>query len=161
MINSFFLNLFLALVYVALLGSFTALDLVVGFVIGMVIVWIINHMFDGEHYGHRVGSVLRFTLYFIGILVKANIQVARIVLAPTLDISPRVLRYPVDGLSETEVTTLANAITLTPGTLSADISDDSRVLYIHCLHAPDRDAAIVELNELRDRLLREVFAHEC
>jgi multicomponent Na+:H+ antiporter subunit E len=160
MIQSFFLNLFLAIVYVALLGSFTALDLILGLAIGLVIVWIINHMFAGQHYGQRILAVCSFVVYFIGILIKANLQVAKFILTPGLNFSPRVMRYPVAGLTEAEITTLANAITLTPGTLSADISEDCSVLYIHCMHAPDRDAAIAELDAMRDRLLREVFAHE-
>ena len=70
---------------------------------------------------------------------------------------PRIIRYPVTGLSHTQMTTLASAITLTPGTLSADVDEAGQTLYIHCMYAHDRDAAVADLDELRDRLMREVF----
>ncbi|MEM6505352.1 MAG: Na+/H+ antiporter subunit E, partial [Planctomycetota bacterium] len=53
--------------------------------------------------------------------------------------------------------TLANAITLTPGTLSADINDAGDTLYIHAMYAEAKKDATRDLDELRDKLLRLVF----
>ena len=65
------------------------------------------------------------------------------------------------GLTDVEVTTLANAITLTPGTLSADLSPDGETLFIHAMYAEDTDEALAAVDQLRYALLREVFNHDC
>ncbi|MEM1098267.1 MAG: Na+/H+ antiporter subunit E [Planctomycetota bacterium] len=157
MINSFLLNVFLSVVYCALLGRVTFLDFVSGFAIGFVIISLINRVTGNNQYLGRIWSVLRFGTYFLAILVKANAQVAWEVITPGLAFRPRVVRYPVPELDDVQITVLANAITLTPGTLSADIDEASRTLYVHCMWGGDRDEAIADLDNLRDRLLREVF----
>lgn len=160
MINKFLLNLFLAVVYVGLAGEVTFLSALAGFLIGLFIITLLGHATGRGGYVRRVWGIARFGAYFVFILTKANLQVAREILTPGFSMTPRILRYPVDGLTDVETTTLANAITLTPGTLSADITDDGNTLYIHCMYAQDRDEAIAELDELRCWLLREVFDHE-
>ena len=160
MINKFLLNLFLAVVYVALTGDVSFLSLLTGFIIGLLIVTLIARATGRSSYLKRVLGLVRFGCYFIYILVKANYEVAREVLTPGFSMTPRIIRYPVDGLSPVEITTLANAITLTPGTLSADINDEGTLLYIHSMYAEDRDEAVAALDELKTWLIREVFDHD-
>lgn len=160
MINKFLLNLFLTAVYIALSGSVTFLGALAGFLIGAFIVTMIGRATGQGGYLHRVWGLVRFVLYFVYILVVANLQVAWEIITPGFSMTPRIIRYPVDGLTPVEVTTLANAITLTPGTLSADITDDGAMLYIHCMYAADREKAVAALDELRSWLMREVFDHD-
>ena len=61
-------------------------------------------------------------------------------------------------MTDLQITTLANAITLTPGTLSVDVSDDNHDLYVHCMYAKNREDAVLDINELRDRIMTELFA---
>jgi len=159
-INKFLLNLFLAVVYVALTGDVSFLSLLTGFFIGLLIVTLIARATGRSSYLKRVLGLARFGAYFIYILVKANYEVAREVLTPGFSMSPRIVRYPVQGLSDVEITTLANAISLTPGTLSADINDEGTLLYIHCMYAEDRDKAVEAIDELKCWLIREVFDHD-
>jgi len=160
MINKFLLNLFLMAVYVALSGEVSFFSALAGFVIGLLIVTMIGRATGNGGYVRRVWGVVKFGVYFLYILVKANLEVAREILTPGFTMTPRIIRYPVDGLTPVEVTTLANAITLTPGTLSADITDDSSVLYIHCMYAEQREDAVEAIDELRNWLMREVFDHD-
>ncbi|MEM1108389.1 MAG: Na+/H+ antiporter subunit E [Planctomycetota bacterium] len=146
-------------VYVALAGEVNFLTLLTGFVIGLFIVTLIGQATGRGGYLRRMYGACRFGVYFIYILVKANIGVAKEILTPGFGMAPRIIRYSVEGLSDVETTTLANAITLTPGTLSADISDDGDTLYVHCMYARNRDAAVAELDELKAWLMREVFDH--
>lgn len=157
MISSFLLNVFLAVVYVALVGRVTALDFAFGFVIGFVIVVLINRVAGSGRYLGRIFTVLRFGGYFLRVLVKANLQVAWEVVTPGLNFVPRVVRYPVPELTDVQITVLANAITLTPGTLSADFHEPTRTLYVHCMYGRVRAAAVADLDDLKRRLLREVF----
>ena len=92
------------------------------------------------------------------LLIRSNLQIAREILTPGWAQSPRILRYEVGGLSEVETTVLANSISLTPGTLAVDVSDDGRHLYLHCMYARDRAAQLREIDRLRERLERWVFA---
>ncbi len=160
MINKFLLNLFLTVVYLSLVGEVTFLSAVAGFVIGAFILTMVGYAEGRGGYLRRGWGLLKFGIYFVYILVKANIEVAREIVTPGFTMRPRILRYPVGGLTPIEVTTLASAISLTPGTLSADINDQGDMLYIHAMYAEDRAAAIAGLDELRHRLLREVFDHD-
>jgi len=111
----------------------------------------------GLGYAMRLVNVVRFAVYFFYILVKANLEVAWEIITPGYHMKPRMIRYPVDGLTPTQVTVLANAITLTPGTLSADVDDAGRTLYIHAMYAEEKHDAVAELDKLRHRLLWLVF----
>ena len=170
MMQKFLLNLVLAAVFVALVGSVTVFDFVVGFLIGAGVVSMLSRAAGRGGYLGRLWGVLRFVGYFLFILVKANVQVALEVVTPGYTMRPRFLAYDVTGLNDVEATAVANAITLTPGTLSADLVDTPgdtpeapparRTLHIHAMYAEDRDAAVAELDGLRHRLLREVFNHD-
>lgn len=105
----------------------------------------------------RLPRAAAFLFYFIRILIIANWQVAVEALRPNGRQSPRMVRYDVTGMTDLQITFLANAITLTPGTLVVDISDDRRLLYVHCMFGADREASIRELDDLRHRLLRGLF----
>ncbi|QDU71572.1 Na+/H+ antiporter subunit E [Mucisphaera calidilacus] len=157
MIGLFLLNLFLATLYMALVGSVTTLNLVFGLLIGFAITVLVSSLTGEGSYLSRITHLFSFTIYFFRILIFANLQVAYEVLTPTHHMEPRILRYDVRGLSPVQVTTLANAITLTPGTLTSDIDEEAGCLYIHSMYAGDRDKAIAEIDVLRDRIMKEVF----
>ena len=158
MIQLFLLNLFLAIVYSLLVGEFGILTFITGFVLGYVVITLYALTTNQPSYPMKAIRLMRFAAYFLYILVKANLQIAWEIITPGLSQQPRLIRYPVGRLDAVETTTLSNCITLTPGTLVVDISDDEQWLYIHCMYAKDRDSAVAELDELADRLHREVFA---
>lgn len=153
----FLLNIFLAVLWMFMWGVFDIYSLMVGFLLGYLLLGIISRSIRGQAYGSKGWHLLSFTVYFLRILINANLQVAKAILAPTFEMTPRIIRYSVEGMTPLQITSLANAITLTPGTLSMDVSDDQKYLYIHCMNAQDREAAVRELDELRDRLMKEVF----
>ena len=155
--NLILMNIFLAVLWMLMWESFDIYSLAAGFVLGYLLLGIVSRTMHGQGYGSKGWHLLSFGVYFLRILVKANLQVAWEILTPTYQMTPRFVRYPVEGLSDVEITCLANAITLTPGTLSVDISDDNRFLYLHCMYAKDRQAAIAEIDELRDRMMKELF----
>ncbi len=156
MTGYFLLNLFLAALYVAMQGSVTLLDAIAGLVIGGLITGLLARATGGGYFA-RLWALIRFTGYFHYILVKANLQVAWEIVTPGFTMTPRIIRYDVAGLTPGQLTALANAITLTPGTLSADVSESGDTLYIHCMYAADRGAAVAEIDALRERLMREVY----
>ena len=72
---------------------------------------------------------------------------SRLVIRPDLNahIRPAIIAFPLSVTSDAEITLLANLITLTPGTLSVDVSEDRRSLFIHAIHVTDREAFIRDI----------------
>jgi multicomponent Na+:H+ antiporter subunit E len=166
--TQFLLHLTLALLWVLLWGHFDLYTFLAGVVVGFLLFALLGRTTRGSFvypvrqvatlgYPKRVWRLVRFAVYFLRILVVANWQVARLVLSPRMPIHPRFIRYEVGDLTPVQVTTLAATITLTPGTLAADLSPDGRFLYIHCINAPDAARAAGEVDELKQHLLSEVF----
>jgi multicomponent Na+:H+ antiporter subunit E len=70
---------------------------------------------------------------------------------------PAILAIPLDVKTDLEITTLANLITLTPGTLSLDVSSDRKVLYIHAVYVHDVPAFKKYIKDSLERRVREVL----
>jgi len=153
----FLLNIGLAIVWCAL-TTFDGWNFIGGFLVGAVVVSVYSRATSGEQYIAKAGRLLRFMVYFCKLMIQTNMQVAWEVLTPKMHQKPRIIRYPIKGMTDIERTTLANAITLTPGTLVIDISPDERWLYIHCMYAQDREAAVREIDDLWNGIRRGVFA---
>ena len=131
---------------------------VLGLVAGFAIISVYDLTTGRLNYALRLLRLVRFGVYFLGILVRANLQIAWEILTPGFDQKPRILRYHVAHLNPAQITVLANAITLTPGTLVVDVARDGGLLYVHCMYAEDREIAIAGLRELEERLQKEVFS---
>jgi multicomponent Na+:H+ antiporter subunit E len=79
------------------------------------------------------------------------------VLSPDMHLKPAIIALPLDIKSDVEVTLLANMITLTPGTLSMDLSDDHSILYVHVVSVGDPEDTRQELKTGFETLVYEVF----
>ena len=151
------LNLFLALVYVALTGEMTEVNFLIGFGLGFLVVTLYCRAVGIASYPRKYFQLFSFLVYFLRILIVANLEVAWEIITPGWNMSPRIIRYPVHELTPVQITTLANAISLTPGTLTTDVDEDGEYLYVHCMYGADREQTIRSLDELKDRLVEEVF----
>jgi len=76
-------------------------------------------------------------LFFLKELVVANLKVSYEVLSPGSNLHPAVITVPLDLSTDLEIMLLANMITLTPGTLSLDVSEDKKKLYVHTLYSEE------------------------
>jgi multicomponent Na+:H+ antiporter subunit E len=157
MIQLFLLNLFLATVYVVLTDDLSAMNIVIGFLTGTLVTTLYARATGRPSYLGKIGRLLRFLGFFLRILTKANLHVAWEIITPGFRMTPRIIRYPVNDLTPVQVTTLANAITLTPGTLTVDVDEPGHYLDIHCMYAADPETAIADIDLLKRRLVREVF----
>ncbi|MCC5912191.1 MAG: Na+/H+ antiporter subunit E [Clostridiaceae bacterium] len=101
----------------------------------------------------RIGKFFSFIACLVVEIVKANIQVAKIVLSPSLPISPKVVRVPVKFQKDFDKVLYANAVTLTPGTLTVDLDDDGYI--IHALTAEAAEDLNDSVMERRVRKLEE------
>lgn len=135
--NALLWNIVLALVWVAATGRPTFSNLAVGFLLGFVILFFTRQVVGSPNYLRKVGQVISLLLYFIWELILSNLRVAYDVLTPGYNMRPGIIALPLDARTDTEITLLANLITLTPGSLSLDVSEDRRVLYLYVMFIDD------------------------
>lgn len=135
----FLINLLLALLWAAVTGSFTLPNLVAGFLVGYLILFLVRPALGPTQYHAQFWRALQFSAFYVKELFLSSFRVARAALAPRLEVDPGVIALPLDAQTDVEITLLANLISLTPGTLSLDISRDRRVLYIHAMDIERRD----------------------
>jgi multicomponent Na+:H+ antiporter subunit E len=147
------INLFLALTWAALLGSFSPQNLLIGFVLGYLVLFISRRALPPSRYFGKVTQAIGFIAFFIWELTLASIRVAIDVLSPKHHMQPRVIAYRMEARTQTEIVLLSNLLTLTPGSLSLDVSDDHSVLYVHAIYAKDEEQAINGLRRLEKKLL--------
>ena len=100
---------------------------------------------------HKVGLGLRLFFFFIKEVLIANYAVAKKVLAPRLSLRSGIIALPLELKGDIPITLLANMITLTPGTLSVDLSPDRKFLFVHILDIDDP--------EEEKRKIKEGFEH--
>jgi multicomponent Na+:H+ antiporter subunit E len=137
--RSFLWNLVVALAWAASTGQFTVSNLAVGLALGFMVLLVSQRFTGKSSYFTKVGQVFRFALFYLWELIRANLRVAYDVVTPTHHMRPGVLAIPLDARTDAEISLLANLITLTPGTLSLDISLDRRVLYVHTMYIASGD----------------------
>jgi len=148
-------NIALALIWMALTGSFTGANLVLGFVLGYAVLALtLGRRPTFRKYLVKVPQFFAFLGYFFWELLLSNLKVAYDVLTPTHHMCPGVIAMPLDAETDAEITIVANLISLTPGTLSLDVSSDKKVLYIHVMYLDDRDAVIRSIKVLEARALQ-------
>lgn len=152
----FVMNLLLALAWGALAGKVTLVNFSFGFALGYLLLWLVRGRGASPTYFLRVRRVLGGLLYFLWELLIANLRVAYHVLAPLNRMHPGIVAVPIELATDVEIALLANVITLTPGTLSIDVSTDRRTLYVHALNVDDPAAFRRETKDGFERLVREV-----
>lgn len=156
--NVFALNVLLAVVWAGLWSDFTLLQLVVGFHVGFAALWLAQPLFDTQSpYFRRAYRVVRLVVFFLYELVVSSIRVAWDVITPRDLSNPKILRMPLDVKSDLEILLVTNLISLTPGTLSLDVTPDRRTLIVHAMFADDPDAIVKELKDGMERMVKEVF----
>ena len=106
---------------------------------------------------YRPVKLCLFLLRVLGDIVVANLQVAKLILGPVERLRPAFVEIPMLLEDDLALTMLASVISLTPGTVSADLSDDRKTLLVHSLDVADEDALIAEIKSRYEAPLLEVF----
>jgi multicomponent Na+:H+ antiporter subunit E len=135
--SHFLWNNILALIWMSLQGEFSSANLAFGFLVGYLILLIARPALPPSSYSRKVMQLANLALYLIWHIIIANIQIAWRVLKPRLELRPAVIAVRLSARSDAEITALANLITLTPGTLTVDISPDHSALYVHTMYLQD------------------------
>jgi multicomponent Na+:H+ antiporter subunit E len=150
-------NILLALAWAAVTGSFTLANLLFGFVLGTVALYLIREQVGSTNYLRRGRRIAALALLFLYELALSAWRVAVIVTRRDMALRPGIFAYPLRVDRDFEITLLANLITLTPGTLSVDVSEDRRFLYIHALDCSDPDGVRASIADGFERKIIEAF----
>jgi multicomponent Na+:H+ antiporter subunit E len=152
--NVFLLNLLLAGLWVASTGVFTYANALLGFVVGYVALWWLQALLGWSPYFRKLPLGISFVVMFLWEVLKSNLRVAWDVVTPQTLRRPGIIAVPLEAESDLEITLLANLITLTPGSLSLDVSPDRKTLYVHVMFIDD-PAAVRQ--EIKDRFERRIL----
>lgn len=155
----FVAHLALTLLLAVWLGGLTPRNLAVGLVAGYLLLWLVAR-FKGKQAKYFIKTPLffGFLIYYAWELLKSNAVILYEILTPGFDMRPGVIGIPIRAKTDLEITILANLITMTPGTLSLDVSPDRRTLYIHAMYIHDPEALRKDIQENLERRVLELLA---
>jgi multicomponent Na+:H+ antiporter subunit E len=156
-VSLFLINLLLAIAWAAVSASFTLANLIFGFVLAAVALYLIREQVGYVGYITRSWRVISLAALFVYELILSAWKVVTLVLSPKMDLKPGIFAYPMKVDRDAEITLLANLITLTPGTLSVDVSEDRRTLYVHAIDCSDADQTRRDIAEGFERKILEAF----
>ena len=155
--NLLALNIFLAIGWASLIGSFSLVSLATGFVVGYAALWVARPLFGESTYFLRVYRVIRLAVLFLYELLVSSLRVAWDVVTPAHLSQPGIIAMPLDAKGDTEILLVASLISLTPGTLSLDVSPDRKTLYVHGMFVEDPEALKQELKQGMERSVIEAM----
>ena len=152
------LSLVLWLAWLALNNTLAPAHIVLGALLAWMLPLAGLHLTDGTWPRlHRPGVALKLAFRVLRDIVVSNVEVMRRVLGPEAAIRPGFLRVPLDLTDDWAITTLAGIITLTPGTLTADVAADRSYLLVHVFHVDDAAAIIASIKTRYEAPLKEIY----
>ncbi len=150
-------NLLLAAGWCALVGNLTVPNLIAGFLIGFLALSVSSPMFDKTGYFTSVIRLARLLLHFVYEFVISCAWIFWDVLTPVHKSRPAIVAIPLDIEDPLQITMLANLISLTPGSLSLDVSPDNKVLYVHVMFVDNPDEIRRKIKNGLERRVREAM----
>ena len=142
----FLINIFVGVIWMFYSGTFNSEYFAVGFFWGMIILFILRKTFAKS-----------FVVMFLIELLKADINVLKMMFRKDLDVNPVIFEYPLQVKKNWQITLLANMITLTPGTLTVNVGHDNTTLFIHCLDTEDIEGEIEGIKNSFEKAILEVY----
>ena len=149
--NTFGVNLLFAIAWVVLSGTVTLSGLVIGFVIGFGTLWLIRPLIGETRYFGRVRAWIKLIVMFHYELIVSSFGVIKDILTPQHLSDPAIVEVPLDVKSDTGILLVTNLFSLTPGTLSIDVSPDRKTLFVHAMFGDDPESVCNTLKSGMER----------
>ena len=134
---------------------FTATTSILIFLVAFTLLWLTSMLYNRSYF-RKIPKVVGLGFYFLKELFMANLKIAYDILTPHYFMQPAIIALPLRASSDLEISLLANMLTLTPGSLSVDVSEDRTELYVHLLYAADEDVEAIK-QELKDGFERRIL----
>lgn len=151
------LSLTLFVAWLMLNGSASAGQALLGAVLAWAVPWATQGLRPDQPRLKAWRTVVRLGLVVLRDIVLSNIEVARRVLGPESTLTPAFVWLPLTIRDPHGIVALAGIITLTPGTLSAELTPDRRHLLVHAFHVTDVEALVADIKSRYETPLREIF----
>jgi multicomponent K+:H+ antiporter subunit E len=152
------LTLAILLVWMALANEVSAGAFVMGLVLGVLLPLVTRPFWPDRPLVGRPLKMLEYLFMVLWDIAVANVQVARLVLfVPNDRLRSRYVTVPLALRSPEAITVLAGTITMTPGTLSAELAADGGAILVHGLDVPDPEALVAEIKTRYEARLLEIF----
>jgi multicomponent K+:H+ antiporter subunit E len=152
------LTLLIAVVSVLLNNDVSIAQAVIGLVLGLLIPKATSAYWPGRPRMRAPLVVIEYLLIVLWDIVMSNVQVAYLILFRRGDrLRTRYISVPLVLTTPEAITVLAGTITMTPGTVTADVSADGRALLVHCLEADDPEATIARIKMRYEQRLKRIF----
>lgn len=139
-------------------NTMSAGHIVLGFVLATLIPWLTSGFWPEKVCLRKPFTLLKFGIIVLWDILVANFTVAKLILGKNEHLQPSFICINLDITSPIGISLLANTISLTPGTVSCDLSSDKTKLLVHGLHVEDIEATINEIKQRYEKPLMEVFA---
>jgi multicomponent K+:H+ antiporter subunit E len=152
-----FLTLVLALVWLLLVNSVHPRMILLGVVFGVAIPMFTRPFWPDRPHVKSWSRLIRFVPRFFWDVLIANVQVFFVTMSFWRKPRATWIVVPLEITNPYAITSLANVITLTPGTVSAEIGHDRKTLVVHCLDAADPDATVAYIKKTYEAALKEIF----
>ncbi len=150
------LNLVIALVWMALNTTWNGLNFIVGYLIGLLLIFGLQRFFPQPFYGCKLWAAFKLIVLFFSELFKSSMVVLRYIVSPKLDINPGILTYETDLTSDWELTLLSTLVSLTPGTVLIEVSREQHLAYIHAIDIKDEEELSHNIRNTFERAIKEV-----
>lgn len=152
------LTLLLTVTWCLLINDISLGTVVFGLIVGLIIPILTAAYWPNRPGVSRPHLFLGYTLIVIWDILVANVVVAALVVfRRNRSLTPCWVAIPLDIRKPEAITILAGTITLTPGTVSADLSSEGHSLLVHALNADDPDAVRDEIKHRYERRLKRIF----
>ncbi|WP_266205458.1 Na+/H+ antiporter subunit E [Pontibacter kalidii] len=124
---------------------YTALSTTLLFMVLFLLLWLSSYFYRRSYF-RKVPKLVYFILFFLKELLIANLRIAYDIMTPNYRLQPTVMAFPLKAQTDLEISILANIIGLTPGTISLDVSEDRKTLYVHTLYLKHGDVEQLKLH---------------
>jgi multicomponent Na+:H+ antiporter subunit E len=155
-LRQFVLNLGLAVVWVLLQADLSLVNLAGGFLLGAAVIWVLTRTTGQAFYLRRAFAGAELLAVFFFEVIVANLRMAYQVLHPRLPVRPGFVAMPLELRTDGQITLLAIMVTMTPGTLTVEVTDDRRFLIVHVLDLDDPEATSSRIKRVFERRVLEV-----
>lgn len=153
------LSLLLLIVWLLLTRSVAPGQILLGSALAVVIPLVCHRFMDRRPHIQKPWLLLRFVLRVLGDIIVANFEVAYLIINPWRKMRPHFVEYPLILEERFTITLLASTISLTPGTVSANLRLDGKSLLIHALDVDDPEALVAQIRQRYEAPLKEIY--EC
>lgn len=150
-------SIVLILVWMILAEAPTLGNLLLAVLLGWFLPWLTQRFWSFPVHIRGWVPLIRYAFLVLWDITVSNLVMARLALGPLRNLRPAFFEVPLDLTNPIAITVLANTITLTPGTVSADVSPERDRILVHGLYIPDIEQAIADIKSRYEAPLKEIF----